>query len=226
MELVKVVFTAMKEEAELIIKKYNLVQVHQLSNILFYEWKRGDDEEKIVLVVCWVGKVQAAIWASYVFENYDVHKFVNIWIAGNIGWADLKVGDVVVPNTIIQHDAYIPSNSSEFDYLKAPIFLDYAVGENVDFQKFWLILNGICITWDQFIDDAEKMNALKEEYGECIVDMEAFSVLSVAREFNALDKCVVIKWISDWADENAKNAHMDNLEFAMQNSIAILDTLL
>jgi nucleoside phosphorylase len=93
-------------------------------------------------------------------------------------------------------------------------------------KKFWLVMNGICITWDQFIDDEEKMRELKENFWECIVDMESFSLLSVAREFNALEKCVVIKWISDGADVNAKDAHMNNLEFAMNNSVILLDSIL
>jgi nucleoside phosphorylase len=56
--------------------------------------------------------------------------------------------------------------------------------------------------------------------------MEAFAILSVAREYEALDKCVVIKAVSDWADNEAKDAHMDNLEFAMNNSIIVLELVL
>ena len=41
-----------------------------------------------------------------------------------------------------------------------------------------------------------------------------------------LDKCIVIKAISDWADNEAKEAHMNNLEFAMNNSISILEFIL
>jgi|TARA_Y100001960_G_C13923048_1_gene470879 nucleoside phosphorylase len=56
--------------------------------------------------------------------------------------------------------------------------------------------------------------------------MEAFSILSVAREYDALDKCVVIKAVSDGADSEAKDAHMDNLEFAMNNSVDVLELVL
>lgn len=225
MELVKAIFTAMKKEADIIIKKYDLKEIKTLSNIIIYEWKR-EEEEKIVLVVSGIGKVQMAIGASYIFENYDVFKLINIWIAGNIGWDDLKVGDVVLPNTFIQHDTYLPSESQEFSYFKDPIFLEYAIGENLDLKKFWLIMNGICITGDQFIDNEEKAKKLKEDFWECIVDMEAFSLLSVAREFNALDKCIVIKAISDGADENARKNYLDNLEIAVNNSVIILDSVL
>jgi len=56
--------------------------------------------------------------------------------------------------------------------------------------------------------------------------MEAFAVLSVAREYHALDKCVVIKAVSDGANNEAKDTHMDNLDFAMKNSIDVLELIL
>jgi len=37
MQLTKVIFTAMKEEAELIIKKYNMQEVKKLANISLFE---------------------------------------------------------------------------------------------------------------------------------------------------------------------------------------------
>jgi nucleoside phosphorylase len=56
--------------------------------------------------------------------------------------------------------------------------------------------------------------------------MEAFAILCVAREYGKLDSCVVIKAISDGADSDAKEAHMNNLEFAMKNSIEVLELVL
>ncbi|MFC1797818.1 hypothetical protein ACFLY2_01225 [Patescibacteria group bacterium] len=47
------------------------------------------------------------------------------------------------------------------------------------------------------MDDEEKVASLREEYGADICEMEAFAILSVARQYNMLDKCVVIKAISD-----------------------------
>ncbi len=131
-----------------------------------------------------------------------------------------------MPNTFIQHDMYLPFEWSHLDYAKKPIFLEYAIWENYDLTKFGLILNWVCLTWDQFIDDEEKVNELRLNFGADLCEMEAFSVLSVAREYDILDKCVVIKAVSDWADNEAKDAHMDNLNFAMENSISVLDFIL
>ena len=56
--------------------------------------------------------------------------------------------------------------------------------------------------------------------------MEAFAVASVIREFWDLKTAFFIKAISDWADNEAKDAHMWNLDFAMKNSLLVLDKIL
>lgn len=228
MNLTKAIITAMKEEAELIIKKFNLKETKSLKNIKILEWTRSWDdwEENLVLVLWWIWKIQAAIATTYLLENYSVDKIINIWIAGNLTGNDLKVWDVLLPNTFIQQDMYLPFEWSHLDYAKKPIFLEYAIWENYDLQKFWLILNWVCVTGDEFVDKEERISKLRVDFWADICEMEAFSILSVAREYNMLDKCIVIKAISDWADNEAKEAHMNNLEFAMNNSISILEFIL
>ncbi|MDD4151475.1 MAG: 5'-methylthioadenosine/S-adenosylhomocysteine nucleosidase [Candidatus Gracilibacteria bacterium] len=224
----KAIITAMKEEAEYIITNFNLQLKKEFKNIKIYEGTRevSGIKENIVLALAGIGKIQAAIATTYIFENYDIIKLVNIGIAGNLKNDDYKIGDVFIPNTFIQHDMYLPFEGEHLDYAKKAIFLDYATDKNYDLVKFGLILNGICLTGDQFIDDAEKVKILGEEYVADIIEMEAFSILSVAREYDALDKCVVIKAISDGADNEAKDAHMNNLDYAMQNSLMVLDLVL
>jgi len=228
MNLTKAIITAMKEEAELIIKKFNLKETKSLKNIKIFEWTRSWDdwEENLVLVLWWIWKIQAAIATTYLLENYSVDKIINIWIAGNLTGNDLKVWDVLLPNTFIQQDMYLPFEWSHLDYAKKPIFLEYTIWENYDLQKFWLILNWVCVTGDEFVDKEERISKLRVDFWADICEMEAFSILSVAREYNMLDKCIVIKAISDWADNEAKEAHMNNLEFAMNNSISILEFIL
>ena len=228
MNLTKAIITAMKEEADLIIKKFGLKETKSLKNIKIFEWTRSWDdwEENLVLVLWWIWKIQAAIATTYLLENYSVDKIINIWIAGNLTGNDLKVWDVLLPNTFIQQDMYLPFEWSHLDYAKKPIFLEYAIWENYDLQKFWLILNWFFVTGDYFVDKEERLSKLRVDFWAVICEMEAFAFLTTAREYGILDKCIVIKAISDWADNEAKDAHMNNLEFAMENSIAILEFVL
>lgn len=234
MKLTKVIITAMQEEADLIIKKYWLKEVLDDKSIpkwiKVFSWERKDYDEdatnNIILVLSWIWKIQASLATTYIFENYDVYKLINVWIAWNLDNGDVKIWDVFIPNTFIQHDMYLPFEWEHLDYAKKPIFLDYAIWENYDLQKFGLILSWVCLTGDQFIDDKQKTRELREKYSWDIVEMEAFAILSVARAYDMLDKCVVIKAVSDWADSESKDAHMNNLEFAMENSISVLELVL
>lgn len=228
MKITKAIVTAMKEEADIIIDKYKLKETVKKGTMTIFEGEYTSDDgtDKLVLVLAGIGKICAATATTYLFENYEIHKLINIGIAGNLGNVDIKVWDVFIPNTFIQHDMYLPFEGEHLNYAKSPIFLEYAIWQNLDLTKFGLVMSWVCLTWDQFIDNPEKVTELREDHGADICEMEAFAILSVAREYDALDKCVVIKAVSDWADNEAKDAHMDNLEFAMNNSIIVLELVL
>jgi len=234
MQLTKAIITAMAEEADLIIEKYNLEEIKSdkiPKTVRIFQWERQNfDEEstdKIILVLAWIGKIAATLATTYLLENYLVNKIINIWIAWNLdNSGDIKIWDVFLPNTFIQHDMYLPFEWDHLDYAKKPIFLDYAIWENIDFTKFGLIMNWVCLTWDQFIDDEIKTQEIRETFTWDVIEMEAFAILSVARAYDILEKCVVIKAVSDWADSESQDAHMDNLKFAMENSISVLELVI
>lgn len=214
------IITAMKEESEHIISLYSLTQTKQLQNITIFE------NDTIVLILAWIWKIQASIAMSYLFLNYEIDKIINIWIAGSLLWENASIGDVFLVNKISQHDMYLPFDGAHLDYAKKEISIKNDI--NIDFSEFsfWVTQNAYCLTWDQFIDNVNKVIELATTYNADIIEMEAFAIASVAREFWALEKCIFIKAISDWADNDAKDAHMGNLDFAMNNSLKILEKIL
>ena len=142
MQLTKAIITAMKEEADIIIEKYNLKEIEEKSipmGVKIFEGTRSsvdDWDEKIVLLLAGIWKVAATMATTYLFENYDVFKLINIGIAWNISDDDIKVWDVFIPNTFIKHDLHLPFDGDHLDYIKKPIFLESSVWENYDLQKF------------------------------------------------------------------------------------------
>ncbi|MDA9128930.1 5'-methylthioadenosine/S-adenosylhomocysteine nucleosidase, partial [Candidatus Gracilibacteria bacterium] len=183
----------------------------------------SNEDENIVLAVCGEGKIHSAFATSYICENYSFEKIINIGIVGNLNHDIIKVGDVILPNTFVQHDFYMPLELDFSKELRAPIFIDYAVGEDYDLEKFQLHLNGICATGDQFIDNIDLQAEIHEKFGADIVDMEAYSILSVLKQYDMLDRTLVIKAVSDGANDESKDSTMNNLNSAMQNAFAILD---
>lgn len=224
--ITKAIITALKLEADLIIAKYSLKETKTLWSLLIYEGVRkldDDEDENIVLLICGEGKTQSAFATTYLCENYNPDKIVNIWIVGNLNHETLSIWDVMMPNTFVQHDFYMPESIDFSAHLREPIFLEYAIGEEYDLEKFKLHLSGICATGDQFIDNNDLKSEIVEKFGADIVDMEVYSILSILKNYDLLDKAVVIKSVSDGADDSAEENSMDNLNLAMENAVAILD---
>jgi len=73
------------------------------------------------------------------------------------------------------------------------------------------------------VDNLGVIEKLKNRFNPDTVEMEAFSVLSVAREYNLLDRCTIIKAVSDSADEGASDNIFENMNIAMNNSVRVLD---
>lgn len=210
------ILTAMKEEAELIIEKYELMFSMSTANIEFFE------NDEIILALSGIWKVQCAIATTTMIHKFHPETLINIGIAWNAQPKLIKVWDVISVSKCSQHDIYLPFPWSHNDYLKKAVEIPGLVYESKVFD-FQLVTDWVCITGDQFIDNASKVKMLSQIHGAHCVEMEAFAFLSAARENNMLDACIVIKGISDWADEGAKNDHETNLEIAMKNSILVLD---
>jgi nucleoside phosphorylase len=213
------IVTAMEWEAQIIIDFLWLKLVKSFNNIKIYE------NDWYILAYTWMWKVQASIWSSILCLEYWVDCLINIWVAGNLNGNNVKIWDVFLIKEIIQHDMYLPL-PWDLDYAKWVIKIPFQSGINPDEFNFWFHENGICVTWDQFIDDAEKCNQLRNDTWADIAEMEAYAVASTAREFGILDNTVIIKSVSDWADNDANDWLFDNLEFAMWNSIEILKKIL
>lgn len=213
------IITAMEWEAQIIIDFLWLELSKSYKNIKIYE------KDQYVLASTWMWKIQASIWSTILCSEYWVDQLINIWVAWNLNWNNVKVWDVFLIKEIIQHDMYLPL-PWDLNYAKWIIKISFQSGINPNEFDFWFHENWICVTWDQFIDDVDKSAELKNKFWADIAEMEAYAVASTTREFWILDNTVIIKSVSDWADSDANNWLYDNLEFAMKNSIEVLKKIM
>lgn len=213
------IVTAMEPEAQIIIDFLWLELSKSYKNIKIYE------KEWYILAYTWMWKVQASIWSSILCWEYWVDCLINIWVAWNLNGDNVRIWDVFLVKEIIQHDMYLPL-PWDLDYAKWTIKILFQSWLNPNQFNFWFHENGICVTWDQFIDDPDKANQLRIDTWADVAEMEAYAVASTAREFWILDNTIIIKSVSDWADNDANDWLANNLDFAMENGIEILKKLL
>ncbi len=212
------IITAMPQEADLIIEKFNLKPLKKYFTTEFYQnWN-------ITLVVTWIWKTQASIGTTLALKEFNFDKIINIGIAGNTMLEKKsQIWDVFFVNQVVQHDGYLPFEWKHLDYFKKTINLvTYPIEKKFEFNIF----HWVCATWDQFIDDENKIKQIKEKFNAHLVDMEGFAIASTARELNQLEKLIMIKAVSDGANKEAITDHEKNLELAMKNSITVLENLI
>lgn len=220
---------AMDEELEILLKN---LQTERKEIKAKMEFNFGTLEgNKVVIVRCGIGKVNAAICAQILVDDFSVDKIINVGIAGGIH-PDIYPGDIVIADTLVQHDmdttafgdtiGQIPRLDT-FDFKCDSDLVEKAalVCENMQSNKHYI---GRIATGDQFIASVDRIKWLKEEFNAIACEMEGGSIAQVCY-LNAIP-FVVIRSISD----NANNgAHMDYEKFkdiAVENSTNILRSML
>lgn len=202
-----------------------------------------------VVTLARVGKVAAAATASALIHVFDVDAVVFTGVAGGVG-PDVHVGDVVVGETLLQHDMnaepLFPRHEipllarSRFDADRALAAALAAACERfiaeesaalaarfgAALPRFETALprvhRGLVISGDQFVASAAAVGALRAALPDALaVEMEGAAIAQVCHEYDV--PCAVVRTISDTADEHASTSFSSFLtEIAGTYSTGIL----
>lgn len=182
----------------------------------------------VVIVVCGVGKVNAALCAQVLCDCFSVTHIVNTGIAGSL-CCELDIGDFVISRDAMYHDftcqglnpAYKVGQVPDLPVLSFPadetlISLAHKAAETVHpgHSRTGRVASG-----DQFISDPALKDAIITNTGALCTEMEGAAIAHAAWK-NGIP-FVVIRAISDKADGSA---HMDYPTFealAAQRSAAV-----
>lgn len=192
----KVIFSSNENISQRLIKNLELVQKENNQDYEIYVkmwW-----EFHTILINQKSSEIQKSI--EFVFSNFEVVNFYNIWTSLSIDSLDLQFWDVIVPNTIINKNDDV-------------IFIESFTDKNYDLNKFWLVLNGICLTLDKKIQDEDELLDIKNDYNCDIFDFEAYNIWKLVEKLNKETKFGVVKII--WEDEDTFWNVVDILEFFM-----------
>jgi len=192
----KVIFSSNENISQRLIKNLELVQKENNQDYEIYVkmwW-----EFHTILINQKSSEIEKSI--EFVFSNFEVVNFYNIWTSLSIDSLDLQFWDVIVPNTIINKNDDV-------------IFIESFTDKNYDLNKFWLVLNGICLTLDKKIQDEDELLDIKNDYNCDIFDFEAYNIWKLVEKLNKETKFGVVKII--WEDEDTFWNVVDILEFFM-----------
>lgn len=169
----------------------------------------------IVIAVCGIGKVAAAMCTQIMILKYAPDRIINTGVGGSLS-AKLAIGDIAVAESLVQHDmdtsplgdpvglisginiVNIPADEKVADLLSKGI-------ETLENVKG---LRGVIASGDQFIASDEKKKFITDNFGAIVCEMEGASIAQVCYTNGV--PFGVVRAVSDCADGSS---HMDYGEF-------------
>ncbi len=195
------VIAAMPEEMEAIKSKIKNLKEIDIFNLKFFEGKIG--KQKIILVKCGVGKVNAARTTQIMIDKFDIDYIVNIGSAGSIN-DDVNYGDIVIGKYVVQHDFDITAFGHEKGYIsnigvklesnsKLIKRCEYVI-KNMKNNDYKCVI-GTVATGDIFCTNKKMKDKIRTKFDADCVEMEGAAIAQVAYLSNT--PFIIIRSISD-----------------------------
>lgn len=204
------------------------MQVESTEKVLGTEFLSGTiDGHKVVVACCGIGKVNAAACATYLLFVKGCDAIVNVGIAGGVAHG-LHTLDVVISRELCFHD----QDAVMLKYFPARQFFDGDLAlrqlcAQVCSQPGMLVgswREGRIATGDKFVADSATRDAIIAAVAPDCVEMEGAAIAHVA--YAASKPCLVIRTMSDCADDDATTTYDNFLERAANQSARIVLAML
>lgn len=220
------VIGAMEEEVSSLIHQMEDAESKTIAGMTFYRGTLWN--QQTVVVKSGVGKVNMAVCTQILVDVYEVDMLINTGVAGGL-YKDINVGDIVISSDAIQHDMDVTGLGYErgvIPDMETSVF--QADTELVEIAKEACeIVNpeiqcfvGRVVSGDQFISANEVKKDLVETFNGYCAEMEGAAMAQVA-VLNHVP-FVVIRAISDKADDSAKVSYQTFEEQAIVHTVKLL----
>lgn len=200
-----------------VIGYINAMKDKRVETVSGYDFTTGMlNGKKCVVVMCGIGKVNAAICAQAMIMRYAPQYIINSGIGGGLT-TETDIGDIVIAKCVVQHDMDTTSFGDPMGLLNLPggdrvelpcdtrlIKCAESICESIGVKAHI----GVLATGDQFITSREKRLALNKSFNAIACEMEGGSIGQACYRSNI--PFIIIRAISDNVE---KNNHMDYLEF-------------
>lgn len=161
------------------------------------------NDKKIITCCSGIGKVNSALCAQNLINNYNVNCIINAGIAGGMG-DDVKVCDIVISKDVMYHDLLArfldnyPPYNSKFEADNELI----ALAEEACNKKNIKWFTERIVSGEIFVSDNKTKDKIHKELNPYAVDMESASIGHCA--FINKVPFVTIRCISDNSDDNGE----------------------
>ena len=219
---------AMEIEVAILKSKLENAKVTKVGPMEFYEGKLAGCD--VVVVMCGVGKVHAAMCTQTLCCMFGVTHIVNTGVAGSLD-ARLDICDVLVSTDAIQHDMDVTHLG--YDVGKVPGLDVQAFPADEKLIRYAFEASeairpghtkmGRVATGDQFVNSKALKEQIIENTGAKCTEMEGGAIAQVAYVNQV--PFVILRAISDKADDSADMDYPTFEKLAAANCAAVTEAL-
>jgi adenosylhomocysteine nucleosidase len=195
------------------------------------------DGHEVVLAGSGMGKVNSALVATVLADRFGCRAIVFSGVAGGLD-PQLSVGDVVIADRVVQHDAGLIEDDRLQTYQAGHVpFINPTdrLGHRIDEALLARVVErlagfsppvrfGTVLSGDQYLHCDTTRQRLQREFGGLAVEMEGGAVAQVAEAFGV--PWLVIRALSDLAGHDSRFDFLAFVDEVAASSVAILRRLL
>ena len=221
---------AMEEEVAVLKQEMNIEETVDYASMRFCKGTLCG--KNVVIVRSGIGKVNAAICAQVLVDRFNVDILINTGIAGSLD-AAIDIGDMVISTDLVEHDmdatifgdplGQVPRMDT-FSFPAAASLIEKAVAANEEANPDIKTFTGRIVSGDQFVSSAEVKEKLVKNFGGKCTEMEGAAIAHAAY-LNKIS-CVIIRAISDKADNSATMDYPTFEKKAIEHSVRLVRNLL
>ena len=170
---------------------------------------------EIVIAVCGIGKVAAAMCTQIMILKYSPECIINTGVGGSLS-TSLAIGDIAVAESLVQHDMDTSPLGDPVGLISGLNMVNIPADKRVAQVLLKGIetlenvkgMTGVIASGDQFIASVERKKFITDNFGAIVCEMEGASIAQVC--FSNGVPFGVVRAVSDCADGSS---HMDYGEF-------------
>ena len=221
---------AMEEEVAVLKQEMNIEETVDYASMQFCKGTLCG--KNVVIVRSGIGKVNAAICAQVLADRFEVDILINTGIAGSLD-AVIDIGDMVISTDLVEHDmdatifgdplGQVPRLDT-FSFPAEANLIEQAVAANEEANPDIKTFTGRIVSGDQFVSSAEVKEKLVKNFQAKCTEMEGAAIAHAAY-LNKIS-CVIIRAISDKADNSATMDYPTFEKKAIEHSVRLVRNLL
>jgi adenosylhomocysteine nucleosidase len=236
---------AMDEEIALLQEKIENPSEEIIGGIHFI--KGTLHQRPVIVVKGGIGKVNASMTTTLLLDHFQPTEVIFTGIAGGLN-PDLHIGDIVIAKNTVQHDfgqiteegrqvwetwhgisgkknpLYFPGDVRLLKFAKnAEVTLEPVIVTEHQTALEPRITIGTVATGDVFVASSVMKEELREQFAADAVEMEGAAVAQVCYQWEV--PCLIIRSISDGADEGAGVSFQEFAAVAARNAALLVVAL-